>query len=957
MRNQAFLLAACAAVVIGCGGGGHKGGSKSGTTGTPVATEGMTVDLGQNATYGRVEVSYLTGEGRATGDTYLEIVRQRIQNGDGVDVFDRTDGSSPINLRLPGFQTLSTGIDVAFGSQFGRFNSQRLSQITFDPSRVLVEQADQSLVEASLPVPTSTNLPNNPEFTLPAKLDARITAFPGRNSLVQLRVSTATFYIDPTLGTYVFNQARFQALNNSTTGTDPSAVGTVASRLSDFVRFPLASLPANEVPALQTSFDGGATNNNGRFVYFSGDNTAISSAASGGVFQEIGADFNQIVLGTWADKSGAFQGTYTLNDADPVDVNGDPRRFVAMYGSFRDYTEVLTGGSSFEIVMFPNSGEQYDDERQGDIVGIVREGGAITHMYFGGVSLESGTFSLLPIFYLGADPAFGGDANHPSVESARVTGKVSGYVDSSGTTTTNFAAVRRLKFAFDSTVPTGGTATGNRDRVPQVAHRVNSILCGLDTEYGLLLGGRGAEEQIEDATAFVRASPDGRFVGWDYRPESPRSDLRGFRLEALAFDPVDAQFDTGKSHGAPHEIRADRVLANGARLYNDHGHPEYATPECRSVWEIALQDRAGEGFMLRAAAALADTTGLDVRVYKNNTDFHGASYGTHESYLVPRALGFQRLFDACVPMLVARQLLVGAGKVGSETGVWVDYQLSQRADFFVEAANAETLYRRPVFNTRDEPHAEASRWIRLHVIAGDANMIPAATARKAGLLKLALALAEAGEPPQFKLADPVRAFMDVSRDATRRRFEIKLAGGSWTTADEILEGYFAAAQARLDLDEDARWTIDSSRRLLGQMRTDESAFRREVDWAAKRFILDQADLDYKDPALRAYDLEYSNPDPEEGLHSALEDMGEVDPGPGVEDRGERVREGTRARARSVAVRRFAGELQSASWRTLVFKNGAEIDLEPDVDYPETLEAIDDVGTFIEALRGLQKDHD
>jgi len=479
---------------------------------------------------------------------------------------------------------------------------------------------------------------------------------------------------------------------------------------------------------------------------------------------------------------------------------------------------------------------------------------------------------------------------------------------------------------------------------------VNSILCGLDTEYGLLVEGRGAEDQIDDATAFVRASPDGRFVGWDYRAESPRADLRGFRLDALAFDPVDAQFDSGRSHGAPHEIRADRILANGARFYNDHGHPEYATPECRSIWELALQDRAGEAFMLRAARALSAETDREVRVYKNNTDFHGASYGTHESYLVPRSLGFDRLFAACVPMLVARQILVGAGKVGSETGSWVDYQLSQRADFFVEPANAETLYRRPVFNTRDEPHGDGNRWIRLHVIAGDANMIPAATARKAGLLKLALGLAKIGEPPDFKLADPVRAFMDISRDA-KYKFEAKLANGAWTTADEILESYFAAAEARLELDEDARWTIESSRRLLGQLRSDFDQFRREVDWAAKRYILEQTGLDWKDAAMRSYDLEYHNPDPDEGLHSALEEMDEVSVGPPVDGRSGMVNEGTRARARSIAVRKFSEDLLSASWRTLVFKQG-EVDLPPDAEYPAELELISDVGTFIGALKGL-----
>ncbi len=136
------------------------------------------------------------------------------------------------------------------------------------------------------------------------------------------------------------------------------------------------------------------------------------------------------------------------------------------------------------------------------------------------------------------------------------------------------------------------------------------------------------------------------------------------------------------------------------------------------------------------------------------------------------------------------------------------------------------------------------------------------------------------------------------------------------------------------------------------MRTEFDTFRREVDWAAKLHVLEQAELEFKDPALRAYDLEYHNPDEEDGLHSALEAMDEVDSGPPVGDRSDRVHEDTRARARSVAVKRFAGELASVSWRTLVFKNGVEIDLEPDRDYPETLEAISDVGTFIEALRGI-----
>ncbi len=280
------------------------------------------------------------------------------------------------------------------------------------------------------------------------------------------------------------------------------------------------------------------------------------------------------------------------------------------------------------------------------------------------------------------------------------------------------------------------------------------ILCGIETEYGFSVESRGADDQVEDATAFVRGYPGVCFSGWDYAYESPRADLRGFKLEHLSVDPEDAKRDVGKSYGAPHEVRSDRILPSGARFYNDHGHPEYATPECWSLDDLVLHDKAGEFVLLRAAHALAEATGREVRVYKNNTDFHGSSYGTHESYLAPRALGFDRLYAAVTPMLVARQILCGAGKVGSESGTRVDYQLSARADFFSEAANAETLFRRPVFNTRDEPHASHAEWIRLHVIAGDANMIPGCTRRKVGLVKLAIRLEIEGQAPTWDLEKP-----------------------------------------------------------------------------------------------------------------------------------------------------------------------------------------------------------
>ncbi len=488
------------------------------------------------------------------------------------------------------------------------------------------------------------------------------------------------------------------------------------------------------------------------------------------------------------------------------------------------------------------------------------------------------------------------------------------------------------------------------------------ILAGIETEYGLLVEGHGAEDQIDDAITFVRSYPGPCFVGWDYHYESPRADLRGFVLERLTVDPEDVKYETGRQRGTDHEIRSDRILPNGARFYNDHGHPEYSTPECWSLQHLAAHDAAGERVLLQTAEAFQRETGLTARVYKNNTDFHGASYGTHENYLVRRDVGFEALYKAVTPMLVARQILVGSGKVGAESGKACTYQLSQRADFFTEPFNAETLYRRPVFNTRDEPHARPQDWIRLHVIAGDANMIASATARKIGLVKLAIELVQRGEPPLWRLADPVEAFKAVSRDETYR-FPVQLQGRSWTTAAEILESYFAAAEQTLDLDHDLKWTIDTSRALLLDLSSNFEEFKKHVDWAAKRSILetymDDEGIDWQDPGLTAFDLEYHNIDPEEGLHAALEQMGAVEANPNIEALESLLTsqsEPNRASARGLSVSKYGENLSSACWKSLTFEldgGPIEIELLPDATYPAELADAVDVGSFIECLRGAK----
>lgn len=466
------------------------------------------------------------------------------------------------------------------------------------------------------------------------------------------------------------------------------------------------------------------------------------------------------------------------------------------------------------------------------------------------------------------------------------------------------------------------------------------ILAGIDCEYGLLVEGRTASDQVEDSERFVRAYPGESFFGWDYRFENPRNDLRGFQLKNLAIDPHDAAFDVGRAAKSAAESRADQVLTNGARLYNDHGHPEYATPESFSIFELARFDQLGEEVMRQCQSAFESPTTL----YKNNVDYHGACYGTHESYLAPRNHSVDEIMAAVLPMLIIRQILTGAGKVGSEEDKAVEFQLSQRADFIVEIANAETLWRRPIFNTRDEPHADPSQWIRLHMISGDANMNPRCTALKIGLVKLALTLLEAGAAPHMQIKDPVKAFKSISRDLS---FEFKMGS---ITAYQVFEQYFTAYEALSQQDQELDWVVNTSRTLLGQLSKDWDEFRKSVDWAAKLHLLRQvvyeSDQGWRDPALQAYDLEYSNVSLEDGLFYAMEEMGEVEttlPGSDTPP--------SRALARGRAVQSFRGDIASIGWRSITFNQGT-VELRPDVAYPSSIETISDVETFITTLRAI-----
>ena len=299
-------------------------------------------------------------------------------------------------------------------------------------------------------------------------------------------------------------------------------------------------------------------------------------------------------------------------------------------------------------------------------------------------------------------------------------------------------------------------------------------VCGVETEYGIVV--RGADNNPVSASsllinAYVAATTSrqrGR-VGWDFDDEQPANDARGFSLDDVMAPEIETTL-------------VNAVLTNGARYYVDHAHPEISTPEVATALEAVRFDRAAEEIirrsMVHANAKLALTSNgpAEVIVHKNNSDGKGNSYGCHENYLLARETPFGRIVAQVTPHFVTRQIFTGAGKVGCELpGVPFDhvpYQLSQRADFFEEEVGLETTLKRPIVNTRDEPHCDAQKYRRLHVIVGDANMSEVATYLKVGTTAIVLAMIEddaLGE--DWLLGNPVSAIRQISHDPTMTRVD------------------------------------------------------------------------------------------------------------------------------------------------------------------------------------------
>jgi len=329
-------------------------------------------------------------------------------------------------------------------------------------------------------------------------------------------------------------------------------------------------------------------------------------------------------------------------------------------------------------------------------------------------------------------------------------------------------------------------------------------------------------------------------------------------------------------------------LENGARLYLDVGsHPEYATPECPSAREALVHERAGDRIVhdlaRRTEEALAGE-GLAgrIRVFRNNTDFSGNSYGSHENYLVQRDGPFQPLADALLPFLVTRQVFAGAGKV-LRTATGAVYVLSQRAEHIWEGVSSATTRSRPIINSRDEPHADIDRYRRLHVIVGDSNMSDTATWLRLATCELVLRTLEAGVGPDLPPLDsPTRAIREVSRDLTGHG-PVRFADGQDVPALDVQVRYLEAVERFLATeqpdDPDAAHVVAEWRRVLTALATDPMTLDREVDWVVKlrliRALQDRDGLALDDPRVALLDLAYHDIDPDTGLQARLRAGGRV----------------------------------------------------------------------------------
>lgn len=459
-------------------------------------------------------------------------------------------------------------------------------------------------------------------------------------------------------------------------------------------------------------------------------------------------------------------------------------------------------------------------------------------------------------------------------------------------------------------------------------------IIGIEVEYGISSPTEASANPILTSTQAVLAYaaaegvPRARRTRWDYEVESPLRDARGF--------------DLGRMGGPAPIIDADEIgaanmiLTNGARLYVDHAHPEFSAPEVTDPMDAVIWDKAGERVMEAAARHAGSVPGAaKLQLYKNNVDGKGASYGTHENYLMSRDTPFNAIIAGLSPFFASRQVICGSGRVGiGQSGDEAGFQLSQRADYIEVEVGLETTLKRGIINTRDEPHADADKYRRLHVIIGDANLAEMSTYLKVGTTALVLDIIEAGvDLSDLQLARPVTAVHTISHDPTLRAV-VALADGRELTGLALQRIYHerVAAHRERQGGDDARAAdlMEKWAMVLDLLERDPMECADILDWPAKLRLLEgvrkREGLGWAASKLHLIDLQYSDVRLDKGLYNRLVARGSMKrlvTEQEVLDAMKNPPTDTRAYFRGECLRRFGADIAAASWDSVIFDLGGD----------------------------------
>jgi Pup amidohydrolase len=445
---------------------------------------------------------------------------------------------------------------------------------------------------------------------------------------------------------------------------------------------------------------------------------------------------------------------------------------------------------------------------------------------------------------------------------------------------------------------------------------------GIETEYGIIVRNQPDFNPILSSLLLINSYETYRSsrIRWDYEAESPLRDARGF------------EYAEDKDVPSKEESRLiNLILSNGARFYVDHAHPEYSSPETTNPRDCVIWDRAGERILdlARTRAEAVSPPEQRILIYKNNTDSKGNSYGTHENYLMDRKVPFARIVQHLLPFFVSRQVYTGVGKVGAENNTeHCDYQMSQRADFLETEVGLETMHSRPIINTRDEPHADPEKYRRLHVIVGDANMSETANYLKCGTLALVLGLIEDDViDKDLSVENPVLSYRKVSRDLSCRE-TIRLKDGRDLTPVELQWEFFNQAKRYYERRAPEAWVHDVLARwesVLTRLGRDPLACDRELDWVIKYHLIERYRekhaLGWSDSRVAMIDLQYHDIRPGRGLFYKLEESDAVDRLLTEDEVTKAIYDppkDTRAYFRGMCLQKYADEVVSASWDSVIF---------------------------------------